>query len=56
MKPGQQIIQKFEQPFKDGFYEHVMNSGEYIAVNMFSPIVSRRGTREKKKFSSISSV
>lgn len=56
MKPGQQINQKFEQPFKDGFYEHVMNSGEYIAVNMFSPIVSRRSPKKKKKFSSISSV
>lgn len=37
-KPGQAIIDKFEQPFKDGFYEHIMNAGEYIAVNMFSPI------------------
>lgn len=26
---------KFELPYKDGFYDHVMNAGEYIAVNMF---------------------
>jgi len=28
---------KFEQPFRDGFYEHLMNSLEYIAVNRFAP-------------------
>lgn len=35
---GQSFGDKFEQPFKDGFYEHIMNAGEYIAVNLFSPI------------------
>jgi hypothetical protein len=31
----QQYEDRFELPFKDGFYEHVMNCGEYIAINMF---------------------
>jgi hypothetical protein len=31
----QQFEGRFELPFSDGFYEHIMNSGEYIAVNMF---------------------
>ena len=26
---------KFELPYKDGYYEHIMNAGEYIAVNCF---------------------
>ena len=32
----QQFEGRFELPFKDGFYEHIMNCGEYIAVNLFS--------------------
>lgn len=32
----QQFEGKFELPFKDGFYEHLMNAAEYIAVNVFS--------------------
>lgn len=32
----QQFEGKFELPFKDGFYEHLMNAGEYIGVNIFS--------------------
>lgn len=35
-KEAQQFEGKFEMPFKDGFYEHIMNAGEYIAVNTFS--------------------
>jgi hypothetical protein len=31
---------KFELPFKDGFYEHIMNAGEYIAVNAFKAVKS----------------
>lgn len=42
IKQGQQVIDKFEQPYKDGFYEHIMNAGEYIAVNLFSPIDFKR--------------
>ena len=40
---------KFEAPFKDGFYEHIMNAGEYIAVNMFSPIPSRDNSKPYRK-------
>ena len=28
---------KFELPFKDGYYDHPMNALEYIAVNVFKP-------------------
>lgn len=35
-KETQQFEGKFELPYKDGFYEHVMNAGEYIAVNIFT--------------------
>ena len=37
-KPGMEFTDKFEQPYRDGYYEHIMNAAEYIAVNMFSPI------------------
>jgi hypothetical protein len=37
-KEGQSFNQTYEMPFKDGFYEHIMNAGEYIAVNLFSAI------------------
>ncbi len=32
----QRYNDRFELPFEDGFYEHIMNAGEYIAVNVFS--------------------
>jgi phage terminase large subunit len=35
-REAQQFEGKFEMPYKDGFYEHLMNAGEYIAVNVFS--------------------
>lgn len=34
-RANQQFEGKFELPFKDGFYEHIMNAAEYIAVNIF---------------------
>jgi len=37
-REAQQFEGKFELPFKDGFYEHLMNAGEYIAVNIFNVI------------------
>lgn len=40
-KPGQEASQKFDLPYKDGYYEHIMNAGEYIAVNMFKPVKQR---------------
>jgi len=38
LKDGQQFLQKFEFPFKDGFFDHTCNALEYIAVCIFSPI------------------
>jgi len=39
---------KFELPYADGYYEHVMNSGEYIAVNVFKAF-ERKFIRTRKK-------
>lgn len=39
-----------EKPARDGYYEHVMNSLEYIAVNMFTPIPRMvRRTRKTRR-------
>jgi hypothetical protein len=47
-KQGVAFADKFEMPFKDGYYEHIMNSGEYISVNVFSPIKIRQGKKEQR--------
>lgn len=31
---------RFEMPYRDGYYEHPMNAMEYIAVNVFKPLES----------------
>ncbi len=56
LKQNQEVIQKFEQPFKDGFYEHIMNAGEYIAINLFSPIERKGYRKPSQSFKSISSI
>ena len=33
-----QFVDKYERPFHDNFYSHLMNALEYIAVHVFSPI------------------
>jgi hypothetical protein len=42
----QQYENSFELPYRDGYYEHLMNAAEYVAVNMFKPferqIISNR--------------
>lgn len=35
IKSQQQFEGKHELPYKDGFYEHILNAAEYIAVNTF---------------------
>jgi len=56
-KEKQEFKDKFEMPFKDGYYEHIMNAGEYIAVNMFAPVQNaNRGYRKPSGFRSISSI
>lgn len=40
---------KTEMPYKDGFYEHVMNAMEYIAVNVFKPVVRATVSTHTKK-------
>lgn len=46
-KEQQQYEDKFELPVKDGFYDHLMNAGEYIAVNRFSA-VQRQEFKERQ--------
>jgi hypothetical protein len=48
-KNGQSFTDKFELPVKDGYYEHIMNAGEYIAVNMFSPIRIKPPLRQREE-------
>jgi hypothetical protein len=55
-KEGQPFIARFEQPVKDGFYEHIMNSGEYIAVNMFSPITQKKVYRRPEPAVAMSNI
>ena len=50
-KPDQAMSSKFEQPFKDGFYEHLMNALEYVAVNVFDVIDHRPKPKPKRKVS-----
>lgn len=50
-KEQAQFTGKMETPFRDGWYEHLMNAVEYIAVNTFSPLKPRgpRGPRAPKR-------
>ncbi len=41
-KPGQANSDSFETPFRDGFYEHIVNAMEYVAINMFKPVVRKK--------------
>jgi len=48
IKQGQQYTAvKTEQPYKDGWYEHIMNGWEYIFVNIFKPV--KRSERSSAK-------
>lgn len=47
-KDGQQATHKFDVPYRDGFYEHLMNSMEYVAVNKFSPLTNK-GSRQRRQ-------
>ena len=40
-KDGAAFGVKHEQPFKDGFYDHLMNAMEYIAIHLFTGAVVR---------------
>lgn len=49
-RDGQAFGDKFEQPFKDGYYEHIINAGEYIAVNIFRAVErARRVSAHQRK-------
>lgn len=46
---GGEFKARLELPFKDGFYEHLMNALEYIAVHIFSPVSMRHGQRKQRE-------
>lgn len=49
IKPGVPVPDSADLPVKDGYYEHIMNAGEYVAINMFKPFKSNfKKTREQK--------
>lgn len=52
--PGQANSPLFDQPFRDGFYEHLLNTVEYVAINIFKPIDAKprpvMGHRMMNKF------
>jgi hypothetical protein len=37
-KPGQANNDNMENPFRDGYYEHLCNTVEYAAINMFKVV------------------
>lgn len=39
--PGQSNTATFDQPFRDGFYEHLLNTVEYMAINVFKAVETR---------------
>lgn len=48
-KPGQAFTQIFEAPFHDEFYSHLMNTIEYVYVNLFKPIAKQESNRYKHR-------
>ena len=40
---------KTEAPYRDGWYEHILNSLEYIAVNIFKPVKRAARTSERRQ-------
>ena len=56
LKEDQEFTSKKDLPFKDGFYEHLMEALQYIAVQIFSAIKTKKINRPKRTFKSISSI
>ncbi len=49
LKPGQQNSPAHEQPYRDGFYEHLVNSLEYVAINIFKAVDRSRKVKYKHR-------
>ncbi len=48
LKQGQAFTTiKTEMPYKDGYYEHPMNSIEYIAINVYKPVAQPQSSINK---------
>jgi PBSX family phage terminase large subunit len=48
IKPGQATTDNYEVPFRDGYYEHLCNTIEYAAINMFR-IVERSADASNRR-------
>jgi hypothetical protein len=48
LKPGQANNERFEAPFRDGYYEHICNTVEYAAINLFR-VVERHADDENRR-------
>lgn len=46
--PDKEVTTKYEVPFHDNFYSHLMNTVEYVAVNAYKPI--QRHTDKTKQY------
>jgi hypothetical protein len=46
--PGQANNDNFEVPFRDGYYEHVCNAVEYVAINVFRAVERHTDDRMRK--------
>lgn len=47
-KPGKEVNSKYEIPFHDDFYSHLLNTVEYVAVNTYSPV--QRHTDQQRRY------
>jgi hypothetical protein len=41
-------LDKYSQPFKDGYYEHCLNTVEYFAINKFKPSIYVPGDNPRR--------
>ncbi len=53
LKEGQEFGAKKDLPWKDGFYDHLHEALQYIAVQLFSPIETKRQITQPQEFKSI---
>lgn len=56
LREGQEAGIKKDLPWKDGFYDHLHEALQYIAVNLFSPIDNIKKQKQGQTFKSISSL
>lgn len=55
-KESQAFTLKMDLPYKDGFYDHLHEALQYIAVNMFSPITQKKVYRRPEPAVAMSNI